>query len=146
MKIMRTLAIAGVLLAGAVAQADGPFQFYPITPCRLVDTRATGGALAGTSSRSVAVRGVCGVPSTAKAVSVNLTVTQPTTLGYLTLYPMGGVIPTGVSTLNFNANDTLANGALVALGSSAPADLSVYAGMAATANAQFIVDVTGYFQ
>jgi Kelch motif len=62
-------------------------NFYTVTPCRLVDTRnpasPTGGpALLAGAVRSFPVTGgACGLPPTAIAVSVNLTVTQPAAQG-----------------------------------------------------------------
>ena len=55
------LAVAAALLANT-AEAAGPFQFFSVTPCRLVDTRGpvgvTGGpALAGNVTRSFPIPG-----------------------------------------------------------------------------------------
>lgn len=133
-----TLAWAGT----AAAQ----YSYFPLTPCRPVDTRNAvgtngGPALGGGTTRNFAIKGTCGVPSTAKAVSINVTITGASAGSWLAVWPAGQAYP-GVSTINFNPGDTLANGAIVGLGSGSP-DLSVY-NVAGTVNV--IIDVTGYFQ
>jgi hypothetical protein len=143
-----TLTSVLVLSALATAQADGPFQYHPLAPCRVADTRSgNGGALAFGADRSFQVQGVCGIPNGARAASLNVTVVGSTAGGgFLTLYPSGITRP-GVSTINFVANDIVANGAIVPLGAAgAPpsADLRVYAG--ALGNTNVILDVSGYFQ
>jgi uncharacterized repeat protein (TIGR01451 family) len=61
-------------------------EFYTLAPCRVVDTRGLGApvggpALQGQQTRVFAVAGHCGIPSSAKALSLNVTVTQPTVAG-----------------------------------------------------------------
>lgn len=130
----------------ATAQTTGgPYQFYTVTPCRLVDSRFNQGAtvLIGPTQQNIAVKTRCGVPSTAKAVALNFTVVGPSAGGFLVLWATGTAIP-GTSNLNFNAGEpALANGAIVALGASTP-DLSVVCNGGVTT--QFIIDIVGYFQ
>jgi hypothetical protein len=141
------LIVAGMLIAVSAEAQTGPFQFFAVPPCRVVDTRnavsTNGGPILGTGTqRNFAIRGNCGVPTTAKAVSLNVTITGATTTSFLTLWPSGGTRP-GVSTINFTQNDAaLANGAIVGLSASAT-DLSVFN---STGNVHVILDVTGYFQ
>ena len=120
-------------------------SFFTLTPCRIIDTRGTvgpwgGPALAAGQTRVFTIAGQCSVPSTAKSVSANVTVAQPTTPGYLTLFP-GGTPPVA-STINFRAGQTRANNSIVPL--SATGMLSVTNGSSGTT--QFILDVNGYFQ
>lgn len=135
------------ILAGAAEAQSGPLQYYAISPCRVVDTRnansVNGGPILSSGvTRNFAVRGNCGVPTTAKAVTMNVTVNQPSAPSHLTLWPSGGTMPT-VSTINFtNADGALANGAIVPL-STATQDLSA---ASCCANVHLILDVTGYFQ
>jgi hypothetical protein len=139
--------VVSVLVAGGAAAQNGPFQFYPLTPCRAVDTRApnstNGGPVFSTgTTRSFAMRGVCGVPSTAKAVSMNVTAVQSSTGGWLTIWPSGLARPT-VAMISFQAGEpAIANGVIVGL-SSEPQDLSVYNNFGLL---HVIIDVTGYFQ
>ncbi|HUM02349.1 MAG TPA: hypothetical protein VL084_08685, partial [Thermoanaerobaculia bacterium] len=67
--------------------------------------------------------------------------------GYLALFPGNGSWP-GVSNVNFFANDTIGNGALVPL-SAGVQDLAVLAhadSSSTTGVAYFQLDVTGYFK
>jgi hypothetical protein len=144
-RLASVMAFASVLsLAPLASQADGPFQYHPITPCRAVDTRfGNGGILAAQGDRTFAVQGVCGVPTGAKAVSLNVTVVGTNGGGFLTLYPSNVAKPS-VSTINFLQGDTVANGAILPLGTTNGADLRIYAGTTGSVNV--ILDVNGYFE
>ncbi|MFZ6005657.1 MAG: S8 family serine peptidase [Actinomycetota bacterium] len=56
----------------------------------------------------VQVAGLGGVPADATAVVMNVTITQPTTGGYVVLHPTGTARPLA-STLNYSKNQTIAN-------------------------------------
>lgn len=93
--------------------------FHTVALCRVLDTRLPAAPLGGPaldagSQRLFEVAGTCGVPPAAKAVSVNVTVTQPAALGHLTFYPGNGV-PAATSTINFSAGQTRANNAILTL-------------------------------
>lgn len=138
--------VAAIGIAGAAHAQSGPYSYYALTPCRVVDTRnavgVNGGPSLGTAVRNVQIRGNCGVPQTAKAVSLNVTVTSASTASWLTLWPSGTAQPF-VSTINFGPDDpALANGCIVGL-STATQDLSV---ANALGSVHAIIDVTGYFQ
>jgi uncharacterized Zn-binding protein involved in type VI secretion len=126
---------------------DAGTGFYTVQPCRLVDTRDPDGprggpALAAGDSRVFAIGGSCAIPATAKAISVNLTVTGATAPGSLTLYP-GGVSPPAVSAVNYAAGQTRSNNAIAVLGGSA--DLGVRCSQSG-GTVHLILDVNGYFQ
>ena len=126
---------------------DRSLEFFTLTPCRVVDTRnapsALGGpALAAREDRALSVFATCGIPQTAKALSVNLTVTGSASPGNLRLHPGGGPVP-GASSINYAAGQTRANNAVVPV--SRFGELAVYCGQAA-GTAHFILDVNGYFQ
>ena len=141
--------LLALLLLGAVpAFADGPFKFFAIQPCRLVDTRtpADAPALAYNTVRDFQVQGKCGVPVGAKAASLNVTAVGPTGRGFLTLFPSGTTQPT-VSTINYQGGEpALANGAIAPLSANAN-DLSVYTFflLGAGNTTHLVLDVTGYF-
>jgi hypothetical protein len=123
-------------------------KFYTLTPCRVLDTRDPAGpyggpALAGGAVRTFTIAGPCSVPPTAKSISINATVVQPTSSGYLTLYPGGTATPLA-STINFGAGQVKANNAIVPLG--AGGTLSVLAGQGGGNTVHFLLDVNGYFQ
>jgi hypothetical protein len=118
-------------------------SFYTLTPCRLVDTRAAEApALAAGAERVFTPGGKCGIPPTAQALSVNVTVTQPTAPGHVRIYPAGSARPL-VSTSNYGAGQTRANNAILNLGDGGA--LRVYCGQA-TGTVHLVVDVNGYFQ
>lgn len=136
-------AVAAALFA---SDARAQYSYYPLTPCRVADTRGAAGtdggpALGQGETRNFTVKGRCSVPTTAKAVTLNLTITGATAGGFLTIWPAGQARP-NVSAIDFNAGDTLANGAIVGLAASTP-DLAVYNN---TGSVHVIIDITGYFQ
>lgn len=140
------LSAAIFVTSGTLAQ-NGPYQYYPLTPCRAIDTRGPvaphGGPVLGQdATRNFAIRGFCGVPTTAKAVSLNVTVTQATQASWLAVWPSGQPRP-WVSMINFEPSDpALANGVIVGLSTGAQ-DLAVYNNFGTV---HLLVDVTGYFQ
>jgi hypothetical protein len=122
-------------------------SFYTLPPCRLVDTRNPTGpyggpAVSANTDRVFSPAGRCGVPSGAKALSINLTVAQPTASGDLRLYPAGESMPMA-SAINYGAGQTRANNANVPLGSTG--GFAVRCDQA-SGNVQVIIDVNGYFQ
>jgi hypothetical protein len=127
-------------LAQLVNPTPSPLQFVAVTPCRLVDTRQTGGAIQGGSSRDFPVQqeGGCNIPDTAAAYSLNVTVVPQGQLGYLTIWPTGEGRPV-VSTLNSADGRVKANAAIVPAGTSG--EVSVYV----TNTANVVLDIDGYF-
>ena len=118
-------------------------HFFTVAPCRVLDTRAAAGpALAAGTSRSFEIAGACGVPAIARAVSANVTVTQPTAMGDLRLYPAGTPRP-AVSTINYRPGQTRANNFVLSLGSAG--DLAVRCDQA-SGTVHLILDVFGYFE
>ena len=96
------------------------------------------------AERTLLLAGVCGIPVTAVAVSMNVTVTQATAPGNVRPYP--GERPTPmVSTINFREGLTRANNAVAVLG--AGGDLAVLASLPVyAATVHLIIDVNGYFE
>jgi hypothetical protein len=127
-----------------VPPTTGSLQFYPLTPCRILDTRNPTGtfggpSLAGGTSRSFPVpSSSCGVPAGAAAYSLNMTVVPQGLLGYLTTWPTGQTQPV-VSTLNSLDGTVLANAAIV------PAGTNGAVSFFAANTTDLIVDINGYF-
>ena len=121
--------------------------YFPLNPTRLLDTRdGTGGPasrLTVGTPRTFQVVGRAGIPAAATAVTGNLTVTQQTDPGYLSIGPLPVAHPTS-STLNFPLNDNRANAAWTALGQGGSLSVTLFA-TAPGGTAQVIFDVTGYF-
>ena len=126
------------------AGTTSALAFYPLTPCRVVDTRNSTGLLGGPSiaggtSRAFSIlSGTCGIPTSAKAYSLNVTAVPYNTLNYLTIWPTGENKPY-VSTLNAPTGAITANAAIVPAGTSG--QVSVYV----SATSDVILDVNGYF-
>ncbi len=130
------------------APGSQTYQFYPMTPCRVIDTRNPSGELGGPPlvggrQRNFPVLTSSCMPQNViiQAYSFNVTVVpypggQP--LHYLTVWPEGEAQP-GVSTLNNRTATTVANAAIVPAGSSG--GISVYA----SDSTELVVDIVGYF-
>jgi hypothetical protein len=124
------------------AQATG---FYPLTPCRAVDTRTTAAPLLANTTQTFAVGGECGVPTDATAVAVNLTAVNPGDTGDLRLYPTGQNLPQ-VSSINFSTGKTRANNAVVGLGTGGGINVRCDMTPPSPASTHFVLDVAGYFR
>ncbi|HXN45301.1 MAG TPA: hypothetical protein VN893_01595, partial [Bryobacteraceae bacterium] len=131
---------------GYFGQPGGPgaLFFYPVTPCRVADTRNPNGdfggpEMAAQTTRSFTVpAGACGIPATAAAYSMNVTVVPDGILSYLTAWPTGSGRPL-VSTLNSFDGSVVANAAIVPAGTNGAISLYV------TNPTQVILDINGYF-
>ena len=138
------LVIPVTLTIASPNTSSSGLQFIAVTPCRVVDTRGANGAFgapelgAGTSREFDVPQSACGIPSTAVAYSLNVTVLPETTLNYLTLWPSGTAQP-NVSTLNSYDGRVKANGAIVPAGSNGGVNVFV------SDESQVILDVDGYF-
>ena len=134
---------------GKTVDATPPRPFIGLPPCRLLDTRATsspppflGPIYADSDLRNYVLWGQCGVPSGADAVSVNLTVTGSPSAppaAFLLAFPTGSPPFPVVSTLNFQAGQTVANAAIVPLNGSGSLSLNV------SHSTHVIMDINGYF-
>jgi hypothetical protein len=133
-------------LPGGFVYLDGA-NFYPLIPCRLVDTRnpygpSGGPGLAANVDRVFTVTGQCGIPSSALAISVNLTITGPASAGDLRLYAAGGSLPVS-TTISYSSGQTLADNMLAPIGNGG--GVGVHCDQP-SGSVQFILDVNGYFQ
>lgn len=146
----RLLASAALILAATPAVADGPFRFYPLTPCRLIDTRqpAQAPAMTAGDTRSFKIRGTCGLPTDAKAAALNVTIATPTKKGHIRAFPSDVALP-NISTLNFaGGENAVANGAIIPMPTdvASATDMSIYLYMVEPGTGHMVVDVTGYFK
>jgi alpha-tubulin suppressor-like RCC1 family protein len=116
--------------------------FDAVTPTRLMDTRTgLGGIVLGPgASRTLRVTGSGGIPTDGVGgVSLNVTVTEPTAAGYLTVWPAGRTRPLA-SNLNFVAGQTIPNA--VSTGVNASGDIEIYNN---SGYSHVVVDVTGWY-
>jgi hypothetical protein len=121
-------------------------QFYPLKPCRVLDTRNSNGDLggpylpAGQERDFPVLESNCQIPNTAQAYSMNFTVVpyEGQALGYLTVWGQGSPKPV-VSTLNNLTATIVANAAIVPAGTGG--GIAVYP----SGNTQLVGDIDGYF-
>ncbi len=115
------------------------------SPVRICDTRSgsgepyAGDTLGSSSVLQLKVAGVGGIPDTATAVVINVTVTNTTAISYLTAYPAGSTQPVA-SNLNWQPGATLADLVVVKIGSSGMVNIYNHAG-----STDVIVDVEGWY-
>ena len=129
--------------------------YTPLQPCRIVDTRNTAaGQIAANSTRSfVAVSassftgqggsatncGTLGLNAT--AVAINLTVVNPATQGYATIYPFGTAQPLA-SNINYMPGDIVANGVIAQIPNPLSSfDFTIYS----NGTSHYVADIIGYF-
>jgi hypothetical protein len=126
----------------------GGLHFYPVTPCRIADTRAAAGftgqfgppAMTAGQTRTFAIpASACGIPANASAYSLNFTVVPPSTgpAANLTTWPAGTAMP-NVSTLNYYGS-VVANAAIVPAGANNA--INVYVNNPT----DVLFDINGYF-
>ncbi|MEV7282454.1 hypothetical protein [Streptomyces sp. NPDC093111] len=117
--------------------------YEPLTPTRLLDTRAGLGApktkVGPGQTVSLKIAGVGGVPSSGvTAVVLNVTATNPTAAGFVSVYP-SGTERTSASNLNFVAGQTIANAVVVPV---VDGKVALYN---RAGSVDLLADVSGYF-
>jgi len=141
------------LTSGAGYIYAGLSNYVPVAPFRILDTRPGSayqrgtGALGADATRTLQISGVTGlpsgtdpVPSTASAVSINVTAVAGTASSLLTVYPSGTGRP-NASNINFTAGHVTPNLVTVVLGEGGAIDIFNAAGAV-----NVLVDVEGYFE
>jgi YVTN family beta-propeller protein len=116
----------------------GGLSLYPLLPCRVIDTRLTGGAFTGQRSPPVNVAASpCLIPAAAQEYVFNVTAVPVGSLGYLTLWADGDPMP-GVSTLNASDGVIASNMAIIG---NRDGKSDAYA----AGTTQLILDISSYF-
>jgi hypothetical protein len=114
--------------------------FTGVTPVRVLDTRdGVGGPQAKLGAGKTLTLRVLGLPAGTTAVALNVTITNPSAAGNLTVYPGGHSLPLA-SNLNYMPGQTIPNMVLVPLG---PGSTLTFYDSAGTVNV--IADVLGYY-
>ena len=117
-------------------------DFYTLPPCRVLDTRTTHApVLQPGQIRTFQIAGVCGIPATARSVSVNITAVNPGAAGDMVLYRSDQATPLA-SSISFRAGLTRANNGLISLSPSG--EIEVLPNTSAPVH--LLVDVNGYYQ
>lgn len=141
------LTLAGVSALLLADRAEAQSAYFPLTPCRAVDTRAgTPDPLQNGVARNFAIAGSCGIPVAATAVAFNFTVTQATGAGFLTVFPQGTTQP-AASLLQFGPGQStiVSNAATLALGSG-NGGVTANATIPSGGTVHLIINVYGYYQ
>ena len=118
--------------------------YTALPPARILDTRTGNGAPAGRlgpgATLTLQVTGRGGVPTVAVgAVVLNVTVTEPTGVSFLTAWPGGAARPLA-SNLNYVAGQTVPNLVVVQVGAGGTVNLFNYAG-----STHVVADVAGWY-
>ncbi|HET9656024.1 MAG TPA: putative Ig domain-containing protein, partial [Kineosporiaceae bacterium] len=123
-----------------VADVQGWFttggDFVPLSPQRLLDTRAGNAPLCAGCSTSIPFQGWPGMPAGATAVYLSVTAVWPSEPTYLTVHPHGAPVP-NASNVNATAGDVVPN--LVVADARSVIDVYNSAG-----KTHVLVDVLGY--
>jgi uncharacterized protein YkwD len=129
---------------GGGTTTDPAGRFTPLTPARIFDTRDGTGGISGPvgpgATADVQVTGRGGIPaSDVSAVAMTVTVTQPTSTGFVTVWPSGAARPLA-SNLNFGPGGSPSNLVVVKTGSNGRVSVFNSAG-----TSHVIVDVAGWY-
>ena len=132
-----------VLVNTVTVQTAGS-DYTAYGPTRLLDTRTGGVAQvkAGATTRLQigGTGGAGGVPVGVDAAVLNITVTNPTTSGFISAFPEGAARPS-TSNVNFTAGQTVPNLSIVPVGANGYVDLY----NSGIADVDLVVDIDGYF-
>ncbi len=133
--------VAGYYVPATSATAG---RYRALTPARVLDTRdgngGTTGLVPNNGTIGVQIAGRGGVPATgASAVVLNVTATEATAAGYVTVWPSGSGLPTASNLNVVRAGQTIPNQVIVPLG--ADGRIQLYTQSAT----HLLADVAGYF-
>jgi hypothetical protein len=134
--------------ATAVLEGSGRSGYEPVGPARVLETRpglpTADGLFAGVGPRlggtetALPIAGRAGVRTGARAVALNLTVTNATSPGFVTAYPCGTPRPLAAQ-VNFPARTDLATAVVVKLASDGR--LCLYTPV----DTDLVIDVSGFY-
>ncbi len=144
------------IIAASLGSATSDLVYTPITPCRILDTRTAGGAIAGGFGRDFnAVVGAggnfssqggsatdCGAVAAGQAAAViNVTAVTPAGAGFATVYPFGTTRPLA-SSVNYTAGAIVNNTVVTKLPNPLTTrDFSIFT----FAASDFVADIVGYY-
>jgi hypothetical protein len=139
-----TYAGGGQVRRISTTASTGAGTYRSLTPARILDTRDGTGGVAGpvgaAATVDVQVTGRGGVPTSGvSAVAMNVTVTEPTGSGFVTIFPSGSSRPLAAN-LNFDPGKTVPNLVVAKLG--AGGRVAVFN---SSGNTHVIFDVAGWY-
>ena len=148
--VIAALAGGGGLLSASASGSSAASSFVPITPCRLLDTRAANRVgsratpLAATETLATAAWGTngnCTIPSGTTGLSMNVVAVNPTAASFLTVFPSDQPLPLS-SNLNWIADQApTPNAVTVAVSSDGRISFYNNAG-----TVDIAVDIVGYYE
>ena len=135
---------ANLASPGGATAADPTGRFTPLTPARILDTRDGTGGISGPvgpgATADVQITGRGGIPTgDVAAVAMTVTVTQPSSAGYVTVWPSGAARPL-TSNLNFNPGESPSNLVVVKVGSNGKVGVFNSSG-----KSYVVIDVAGWY-
>lgn len=136
-------------ISGYFTDASSGLLYYPITPCRVIDTRSAYRTPSGPFGPPTMLPGetrrfrvphtpYCSIPAGASAYSATMTAVPPAPLAFVTMWPAGGVRP-GVSSLNSFGGRVVSNSVIAPASADGSVDIFTFN------RTDVIVDINGYF-
>lgn len=128
-------------------------SYRPLTPCRIVDTRKSGGSLKANEQRSFVaagtsgfdaqggVAGGCGIPPSASAIQVTITALKATGNGWLRAFPDNVAAPQATF-MNYSKSFNVTGSGTVTLHTPDVADFAIKNFFRST---QLLIDVQGFY-
>ena len=118
--------------------------FFSLTPCRVLDTReADGPALAPSDQRIFKVTGKCGIPASAVALVLNLTIISGNVGGAISAFP-GNAFPFVTNAVAYSPGRVRATGGVQLLATDGTGTLGL--ANVSSGSVQVVLDVAGYFE
>jgi hypothetical protein len=149
-----TSKLSGGVTAQLLGSPAADLVYNVLTPCRIFDTRVTGGTILSGETRNFIgfnpggnfsaqggnATSDCGVPAFAAAVVVNVTDVLPINNNFITIWPFGETQPTTATILGVK-NGNVANETVIKLTVGGASHFSAFA----FGKADLVGDVVGYF-
>ncbi len=141
-----TIGVPAALQSKTAALPSVPLPLIAISPCRMLDTRSSGGPIASGTTRTVTLTGApCGIPPAAQAVSANFAVFDilgTSSNGVLVVSPAGST-GTSQALVNWGPNTgQVDNASVVPLGTGGAIAVSPNQG---GGSIDLVIDVNGYY-
>ena len=131
--------------SGRTALTDNanPVPYIPLVPCREYDSRGSTKLVEATPRTVTLSAAPCGVPATAVAVAVNITVFNITAAGSNGVFKVGTVVPPTVAWINYPPTETQrGNAGVLSLNGAAAIVVEDDQG---SGQLDFVVDVFGWY-
>ncbi|MFI5197317.1 MAG: hypothetical protein ACHQJD_01740 [Thermoanaerobaculia bacterium] len=127
----------------ALTDAAAPMPYIPLVPCRQYDSRSTTALLQNTP-RTVTLSGApCGIPASAAAIAVNITIFNISGASGNGVFKVDTVSPPATAWINYPSYETQrGNAGVVSTNGSGAIVVGVYQG---AGSVDFTVDVFGYY-